>query len=106
MAVSSLTFGIGHIVNLLNGAAVFETLCQIIYACAIGFCFTVVFKTGKCLIPCIIAHFVINASSAFGAEAEDMWTFHIIVTIFLTLVSVGYAIYLAIRNKEKLLQLT
>ncbi len=101
--VSSLTFGIGHIVNLLNGAPVFDTVCQIIYAVAIGFCFTVVFKTGKSLIPCIIAHFVVNASSAFGATPADMQMF-IIMTVFLTVVSAGYAIYLAVRYKDKLLE--
>lgn len=101
--VSSLTFGIGHIVNLLNGAPVFDTVCQIIYAVAIGFCFTVVFKTGKSLIPCIIAHFVVNASSAFGAAPADMQMF-LIMTVFLTVVSAGYAIYLAVRYKDKLLE--
>ena len=101
MIVSSVTFGIGHIVNLLNGAPVFDTVCQIIYAVAIGFCFTVVFKTGKSLIPCIIAHFVVNASSAFNVEYADM-KMPVIVTIFLTVVSAGYAIYLAVRYKDKL----
>ena len=102
--VSSVTFGIGHIVNLLNGAPVFDTVCQIVYAVAIGFCFTVVFKTGKSLIPCIIAHFVVNASSAFGAAPADMQMFGVIATVFLTVVSAGYAIYLAVRYKDKLLE--
>ena len=101
--VSSVTFGVGHIVNLLNGAPVFDTVCQIIYAVAIGFCFTVVFKTGKSLIPCIIAHFVVNASSALNVAFADM-QMYIIVTIFLTVVSAGYAIYLAVRYKDKLLE--
>ena len=102
--VSSVTFGIGHIVNLLNGAPVFDTVCQIVYAVAIGFCFTVVFKTGKSLIPCIIAHFVVNASSAFGAAPADMQMFGVIATVFLTVVSAGYVIYLAVRYKDKLLE--
>lgn len=33
--ISSLTFGIGHIVNLLNGAEVLSTLLQICYAAAL-----------------------------------------------------------------------
>ena len=104
IVVSSLTFGIGHIVNLLNGAELFATLCQVIYAVAIGFCFTVVFKTGKSVIPCIVAHFVVNASSAFGADPADPQLFHIINTVFLTVVSAGYAVYLAVRYKDKLLE--
>lgn len=102
--VSSLTFGVGHIVNLLNGAPVFDTVCQIIYACAIGFCFTVVFYVGKSVIPCILAHFVVNASSAFGAAPADMdmEIFHIIATVFLTVVSAGYGVWLLVRHKNKL----
>lgn len=101
--VSSLTFGVGHIVNLLNGAPVFDTVCQIIYACAIGFCFTVVFYVGKSVVPSIMAHFVVNASGAFGAASADMQT-HIIATIFLTLVSAGYGAWLLIRNNKDMLK--
>ncbi len=100
--VSSLTFGVGHIVSLLNGAPLFDTVCQIIYACAIGFCFTVVFYVGKSIIPCILAHFVVNASSAFGAGSADMQMFHIICTIFLTVVSTGYGAWLLVRYRNKL----
>ena len=100
--VSSLTFGIGHIVNLLNGAPVFDTVCQIIYACAIGFCFTVVFYVGRSLIPCALAHFAVNASSGFGAAASDMQTYHIAATVFLTVVSVGYGVWLLVRHNKKL----
>ena len=100
--VSSVTFGVGHIVNLLNGAPVFDTVCQIVYACAIGFCFTMVFYVGKSLIPCILAHFIVNASSAFGAATADMQMLHIIATVFLTVVSVGYGLWLLIRHKDML----
>lgn len=99
--VSSVTFGVGHIVNLFRGEIAFETICQVIYACAIGFCFTVVFYVGKSIIPCILAHFIVNASSAFGAAAADMQMF-IIITIFLTVVSVGYGLWLLLRHKDML----
>ncbi|MBP3652731.1 MAG: CPBP family intramembrane metalloprotease, partial [Clostridia bacterium] len=39
--ISGVTFGIGHIVNLLNGAEFLPTLMQICYATAIGVLFTV-----------------------------------------------------------------
>ena len=35
--ISSITFGMGHIVNLLNGEALIPTILQICYATAIGF---------------------------------------------------------------------
>lgn len=64
--ISSVTFGLGHIVNLLNGRDIPETLMQICYAVAIGFVFTIIFYKGKSLWPCIIAHGVVNSLSAFA----------------------------------------
>ena len=46
--VSSVTFGMGHIVNLLSGAPLLDSLLQIVYATAVGFLFTVMFlRTGS-----------------------------------------------------------
>lgn len=58
--VSSVTFGIGHIVNLLNGADFIPTLLQICYAMAIGYLFVIIFYKSKSLVPCIAAHCFIN----------------------------------------------
>lgn len=90
--ISSLTFGIGHIVNLLNGAEVFSTLLQICYAVALGFLFTIIFYKSKSLIPCIITHSVINSLSAFAGERTD--TFLIIITVALTIISLVYAAWI------------
>lgn len=90
--ISSLTFGIGHIVNLLNGAPVFETLLQICYASAIGLLFTVIFYRSGSLIPCIITHSTINSLSAFAIDGSK--TFSIVVSAVLTVVSVAYAVYI------------
>ena len=49
LLISSVTFGMGHIVNLLNGADFLPTLLQIGYATAIGFLFTVLFLKTKSL---------------------------------------------------------
>lgn len=65
MIVSSLTFGIGHIVNLLGGADFLPTLMQILYATSAGFLFTVIFHKSGNLLPCIIGHAVMNSLSAF-----------------------------------------
>ena len=55
-AVSSITFGIGHIVNLFNGAELVSTLLQICYAMAIGYLFVIMFRKSKSILPCIVAH--------------------------------------------------
>lgn len=66
--ISSITFGIGHVINLLNGAELIPTLMQICYAISIGYLFVIIFYKSKSLIPCIIAHSLTNALSIFNVE--------------------------------------
>jgi len=66
--ISGLTFGVGHIVNLLNGADLLPTLLQVCYATAIGVLFTVIYHKSGSLIPCIISHCAVNMLSVFRAE--------------------------------------
>ena len=93
--VSSLTFGIGHIVNLLNGRAVFETVNQIIYATAVGFVFTAIAYYGKSLIPTIIAHITINSLSAFAYSPSGRGT--VAATAVFSAICIAYGIYIVIR---------
>lgn len=92
IVISSVTFGIGHIVNLLNGAEVLSTLLQICYAIAIGFLFTIIFYKGKSLLPCIIAHSVINSLSTFRVQGSQ--TYEMIIAAALCVVSVGYTLWI------------
>lgn len=69
MIVSSLTFGIGHIVNLLNGSELIPTLIQIIYSVIVGYLFILIFHKSKSLLPCIITHSLINALSIFQVSS-------------------------------------
>ena len=89
--VTSLTFGLGHIVNLFNGADLVPTLIQICCAITIGFLFVTIFQKGKSLIPCIIAHIVINSTSIFGIENKISVY---IVPIILVIVSISYSLYI------------
>ncbi|MBE6813620.1 MAG: CPBP family intramembrane metalloprotease [Ruminococcaceae bacterium] len=98
--VSSVTFGIGHILNLLNGAEILPTVCQILYATAFGFLCVVVFYKGKTLLPCIIAHSAVNALSVFTKEPVS--TVQIILpALVLFVVAACYAIYLWKKLPEK-----
>lgn len=95
--VSSITFGIGHIVNLLNGADFVLTLMQICYAIAIGYLFVIIFYKSNSLVPCIVAHSLNNCFSIFNVENKvSMY----IVPIFLIVVSSLYAIYINKTIKE------
>ena len=98
IVMSSITFGIGHIVNLLNGGDFVPTLLQVFYAIAIGFLFTIMFYKSKSLIPCIIVHAVFNSLSIFSVENSSM-TFDVITCIFLCVVSIGYALWILKKTK-------
>ena len=101
--VSSVTFGIGHIVNLINGsgADLLSNLLQVVYAVAIGFAFVMIYCKTKSLVICIITHSVFNGLSAFANEAVITPQRQIISGVFLAVVAGGYALYLALAVKEK-----
>ena len=92
--ISSVTFGVGHIVNLLNGAELVSTLMQVVYAIAAGFVFTYLFLVSSSIWPCIICHGAINGLSAFGHPNPGLGG-ELVSGLFLCVVSMGYAFYLA-----------
>lgn len=101
--VSSLTFGIGHIINLVNGsgAELVPNLLQVVYATAAGFMFVMMYCKSKSLIACIAAHGIFNALSVFANEAAATLQTRVIFSILLTLITSSYAVYLALSMKEK-----
>ena len=97
LIISSVTFGMGHIVNLLNGADFLPTLLQIGYATAIGFLFTVLFMKTKSLWPGILAHAFINATSLFAVEGDG--SVQLISSLVMVFISRGIcAVSLAARS--------
>lgn len=99
--ISSVTFGFGHIVNLLNGSDTVATLLQMCYAVAIGFAFTMFFYKGKSLWPCIITHSVINSLSTFANGDGVTIADGLIRCAFICVVSVGYALYILKRVEKE-----
>lgn len=98
IAISSITFGIGHILNTINGnkMAVTTNLLQIIAAIAFGLLFVTLVYRGKSLLPCIITHATINILAAFskemGLSPSKQLVFLIIQLLIIT-------IYIFILNK-------
>lgn len=96
IVISSVTFGLGHLLNLVNGsgAGLVENLFQVTGAIAIGFLFVVLVYRGKSLYPCVIAHAVINITSAFanveGLTMERRMIFH----LALIAITAGYTFVL------------
>lgn len=101
--VSSVTFGIGHIINLINGsgAELFPNLLQVIYATAAGFMFVMMYYKSKSLIVCIAAHGAFNALSAFANEVNATEEMRILSAILLIVITGSYALYLALSMKGK-----
>ena len=89
IVISSVTFGIGHIINSFNGSGMelVNNLCQIVFAVAVGFMFVTIFYRGGSLIPCILVHSAINTLGTFANDADltvQMQLIHIAVLIAIT----------------------
>ncbi len=95
--VSAITFGIGHIINLLNGADFIPTLMQICYAISIGYLFIIIFYKSKSLIPCIITHCIVNSLSIFNVENTISLY---IAPVFLVILPLLYTLHICKTVKE------
>lgn len=68
--ISSLTFGLGHLFNLLNGSGMtlVANLSQVVGAVSVGFLFVLILLRGGSIIPCIATHAAIDMVSLFANE--------------------------------------
>lgn len=94
--VSSITFGIGHLVNLFNGQSFFETMIQILFAIAVGFTLVILFYKGKSLIPCIIFHGLNNSLSVIEKTNREAAEFFSMSELQFEIIFVGIAIFLLV----------
>ena len=94
--VSSVTFGMGHILNLFTGHELIATLTQVVFAVAMGFVFTLVFYKSGSLLPGILAHSFIDVASVFASN-EGSQLVNMIVHIVVIVVSAAYCLYLGKR---------
>ena len=94
--ISSVTFGIGHIINLFNGSGMdlVSNLCQIVFAIAVGFLLVTIFYRGGSLIPCILVHSAINTLGTFANDASLTTKMHLLHLGILIVIAVGYTVIL------------
>ena len=90
MIFSSVTFGIGHIINLFNGSGMnlVSNLCQIIFAILVGFLLVTIFYRGGSLIPCILFHSAINTLGTFANNMNlttEIQLLHLFILIAITI---------------------
>lgn len=102
VVVSSITFGMGHIINLINGsgAELIPNLLQMVYATAAGLMFVMMYYRSGSLIVCIAAHGFFNAISVFANEHLTLGQ-RVLSCILLSVLMEGYALYLAFAKGEK-----
>ena len=102
--VSSLTFGIGHIVNLFNGSGrdPASSVIQVIFAVLVGFVLVLIFYYGKSLVPCIIFHSANNALKVFEADGSFSPQIEMVMNLVAIFVVLGgYVFYLVKVFPEK-----
>lgn len=91
--ISGVTFGLGHVLNLVNGSgmALADNLIQIVGAMLIGILYAVIFWRSGSIWLCVISHGVFNALSAFEKQTGAY--------ILLCLLTIGYTLVLFIGAK-------
>ena len=101
--ISSVTFGIGHIINLFNGSGMdlVSNLCQIVFAIAVGFLLVTIFYRGGSMLPCILVHAAINTLGTFANDAGLTTEKHLLHLGILIVVTAAYTLVLTRTLPEK-----
>lgn len=90
--ISSVLFGMFHIVNLFQGADIVYTMIQILCACAIGLCLCMLVSQYKSIFPGTIVHYIINITSLHMEKSN----YHVLVFFFI--LSVLHIFYACLLN--------
>jgi membrane protease YdiL (CAAX protease family) len=91
IVISGLTFGIGHIVNLLRGYPLADQGLQIIVAIALGITLAILVAVTDSILPGVLFHIFLNIS---GSLTNDNLQLEILIVIAMLVISGGYALYL------------
>ncbi|MBR2468418.1 MAG: CPBP family intramembrane metalloprotease [Clostridia bacterium] len=104
--VSSVTFGIGHIINLFSSgfSNILSNVCQVFYAMAVGFLFVIIFYKGGSLLSCILTHSLVNALSVFQNVEVMSGVIEIVVSLVIIVVAALYSIVLLKTLKQDALE--
>ena len=92
MLLSSVLFGMSHILNVAGGAGLLATILQICFAIVYGMVFTLIFIEGNSLIPCVLMHALHDFCSficAEGAMRSD-----IILGVIQSVILLAYFLYM------------
>lgn len=93
---SSFLFSIGHIMNLLAGASIFDTALQIVFAFLFGIVAVEISFTTKSLVIPILWHTAHNFISLVTASNDGKWS--LIIAIAQGTILLIYGIYLWVKK--------
>lgn len=89
--ISGVTFGLGHIVNLLRGYDAAQMAGQIVVAIAVGIVLALLAAQTKNLLPGILFHIVFNISGSITKSGSVAQTYILVAILSIAL---PYAVYL------------
>ena len=101
--ISSVTFGIGHVINLFNGSGMnlVNNLSQIVFAITVGFLLVTIFYRGGSLLPCIFVHAAINTLGTFANDMNLTTETHLLHLAALIVITVAYTLILTRTLPER-----
>lgn len=100
MVISSILFGLCHLMNVLGGAGLTETILQIFFALAYGVAFALIFIVSGSIWPCILLHAFHDGCSFLSADGSART--NILVGVFQFAVMITYIAAVVKRNKTVL----
>ena len=99
MIISSVLFGLSHILNIAGGAELFETILQICFALVYGMIFALIFAEGRSLLHCVLLHALHDFCSFIGGDGSAQ--FEIILGAVQFIILLAYFIYLLRMTAHK-----
>lgn len=97
--VSSVVFGLCHLVNICGGASVGATLLQVVFAFFYGIVMAIIYLRSGSIIPCIMIHFLHDFCSFISVDINP--SYEIYVNIFQAVIIVVYAVLLLVEYLKK-----
>ncbi|MBO4750470.1 MAG: CPBP family intramembrane metalloprotease [Lachnospiraceae bacterium] len=95
--ISAVLFGLAHLMNVMGGAHLVETILQILFAFTYGLVFAVIFYVGGSIVPCLLLHALHDFCSFISADGSLALNIAVGTVQFLILLI--YFIYLIKKEK-------
>lgn len=99
MILSSVLFGLSHLLNIAGGAGLGETILQICFALVYGMVFALIFEEGHSLLPCVLLHALHDFCSFISGECSA--GFEIALGAVQFVILLAYFVYLLRMTARK-----